>query len=166
MVSSFADALAKAVKVYEGSDGNATKNLYNELEALGTLGVIAVNVFRAHKTSGAAKRYRGRGNRDAAYDRKRWSLGNLASALVVHAEHHGLTWGWKEDPEQIYHRWVIYVDLPTGQVSYHTTLRGDGPDYAGEWDGIRMAGPDRICRFVAHLLSAAPATQPEDVTHG
>jgi len=33
---------------------------------------------------------------------------------------------------------ILYVDLPTGQVSWHipsAELNGYFPDYAGEWDG-------------------------------
>jgi hypothetical protein len=45
--------------VYEGSNGDATRVLYARLEALGPIGAIAVNVFRAHKSSARAKVYRG-----------------------------------------------------------------------------------------------------------
>lgn len=49
----------------------------------------------------------------------------------------------------------IYVDLPTGQVSFHNGARYDGPDYPGAWDGMPGQSADRICRFVAQLLASA-----------
>ncbi len=57
------------------------------------------------------------------------------------------------DAEQPVYRQVLYVDLPTGQVSWHTGMRHIGPDYLGAWDGQRGTAPDRICRFVARVLA-------------
>jgi hypothetical protein len=151
--------LAAITRIYTGSDGDATKALYAQLEALGPRGVIAVNVFRATKCSERAKVYRGgipgKGSyRSAAYERKQWSMTNLCRALETHAAALGIRWGWAEDPEQAINRWVLYCDLPTGQVSFHTAARGVGPLYTGEWDGIRGAGPGRVCRFAAALLAS------------
>ena len=134
--------------IYEGSDGAATTALYKRLHDLGATGQIALNLFRAHKCSGRAKEYRGRGFKGAAYDRKQWSMANLCGLLATSE----LGWGWKHDPSREFHCWVLYVDLPTGQVSFHTSARGIGPDYPGEWDGIREAGASRIIRWVEHLL--------------
>jgi len=147
-------------KIYEGSDGAATKALYDRLTALGPAGVVAVNAFRANKCSARAKKYRG-GNskgryRDQAYETKQWSINNLAKVCQQHAEPLGLRWGWKVDQaERGPHNQVFYLDLPTGQISFHTAPRGDGPNYPGEWDGVRGASPDRICRWVAKLLADA-----------
>lgn len=152
--------LASVLRVFDGSDGEATKRLYAQLEQLGSDGVIAMNVFRAMKASARAKVYRGgvpgRGSyRGMAYDRKQWSINQLVAALELHGLRFGIRWGWAEDPDQPVHRWVIYVDLPTGQVSFHTQARGRGLAYAEPWDGIRDAGPGRICRWCAALLTSA-----------
>jgi hypothetical protein len=54
----------------------------------------------------------------------------------------------------------VYIDLPTGQVSFHNGARYDGPDYPGEWDGAAGQGADRICRWIGQLLADAPASAP------
>jgi hypothetical protein len=155
--------LSAIFAIYRGSNGEATRALYAELEQkLGPIGKVAVNLFRACKCSERAKLYRrGRGYKTAAYERKDWSIRNLATAL--HVEHAGqllhIRNGWgidaalqaREDPH--YH--VLYVDLPTGQVSFHNAARYDGPDHPGEWDGAAGQSADRICRFVAQLLAGA-----------
>lgn len=142
-------------EIYRGSDGRATQILYKELEQFGTIGLIAVNLFRAQKYSSRAKVYHGgipgKGSyKGMAYDRKQWSMDQLCLILIEHAEASRIIWGWKTDPAQEYHVWVLYVDLPTGQVSFHTRDRGTGPDYPGEWDG-EHASADRIIRFVESL---------------
>ena len=145
--------LERVLAIYEGSNGDATKTLYATLEPLGPCGVVALNLFRVQKNSERAKVYRGRGFRDAAYDRKQWSTDNLVQALTAAAiDGTGLPWGWSEDAAQSFHKWVLYVDLPTGQVSFHTAARGDGPDYPGAWDGKPGQSPSRICRYVAQVL--------------
>lgn len=147
------------MQVYVGSDGAATKSLYDQLEKLGPAGAIAIDLFRAEKASERAKKYRG-GNghgsyRRQAYDKKQWCIDNLAKALAKHAPETGLVWGWGEDPKQEFHRFVLYVELPTGQVSFHTAPRGDGPDYSGQWDEIRGMGPTRVCRWIVSLFQSA-----------
>src|ERR1051326_7628212 len=112
------------LEIYNGSDGAATKALYARLELLGPVGLVALNLFRAQKCSERAKVYRGgvpgRGSFKAmAYERKQWSMGNLCKVLQEHAQGLQLRWGWKEDPGQEYYPWVLYVDLPSGQVSFH-----------------------------------------------
>lgn len=146
-------SLVDVVRVYEASDGTATRALYDRLEQLGPRGHIAVNLFRAQKSSARAKVYRGGGYRGKAYDRKQWSMDNIAKILAEHAEACAIRWGWGQDDAQAFHSAVLYIDLPTGQVSFHTATRGAGPDYAGAWDGVRDASPQRICRWVAELLA-------------
>jgi len=148
--------------VFEGSDGDATRALFDQLEKLGPAGVVALNLFRACKNSARAKVYRGgqrgRGSyRSMAYDRKAWAIDNLADVLGKHAAALGIAWGWGLDPNQEFHRHVLYVDAPTGQVSFHTAPRGAGPDYVGGWDGARGTGAQRICGWIAQLLQAVPA---------
>lgn len=149
--------LADVQAVYNGSDGDATKALYARLVLIGPIGAIAVNLFRAQKSSARAKVYRGgiRGQgsyKGMAYERKEWAMQNLSAILTQHAEACGICWGWGVDASQEYHNTVLYVDLPTGQVSFHTAARGAGPVYPHKWDGIREQSADRICRWIAQLL--------------
>jgi hypothetical protein len=149
--------LAEIMSVYAGSNGDATTALYRRLEELGPVGEIAVNLFRACKSSERAKTYRpGRGYRGMAYERKQWSMDNLACALAAHAEALAIGWGWGLDEAQLYHCHVLYIDLPTGQVSFHAPDRGIGPPYFKAWDGIRGMGPQRICTWIALLLAPPP----------
>jgi hypothetical protein len=152
-----ADVMNRLYRVYLGSDGDATKALYAELEALGPAGIVAVNLFRAAKNSERAKKYRGGGYRGAAYDRKQWAMDNLCGALTEHANRLNIPFGWGEDPEQPFHNQVLYVELPSGQVSFHTAVRGKGPTHDREWDGVKGVGPDRVIRWIARLLDDASA---------
>lgn len=159
--------------IYDGSDGEATKALYTRLSAIGPAGEIALNLFRASKSSTRAKVYRGgiRGHgsfKGMAYDRKTWAMGNLCTVLTSHAQQFEIAWGWKVDPLQDFHRWVLYIDLPLshGQVSFHAQHRGDGPDYVGEWDGIKGLSSDRIVRWCEQVLGGSinqqASTSPTD----
>lgn len=139
------------LQVYLGSDGDETKALYARLETFGPIGQVAVNLFRASKCSARAKVYRGGGYKGAAYDRKQWSVDNLCKILNEHGATLGIRFGWKQDPEQEYHDWVLYVDLPQGQVSFHAASRGAGPDYPSDWDG-RHESATRIIQFCDSIL--------------
>lgn len=134
-----------ASEVFATSDGAVTRAYYAKLLDL-RLGLIAVNLFRAQKCSTRAKLYRGGGYRGMAYERKEFSLRELGRALSGQTE---IGFGWKRDPKTIHGldpMWVMYVDLPNGQVSFHSPTRFEGPDYAGEWDGMR-ASERRILEF-------------------
>lgn len=148
-----------AEEVYRKSDGAMTRAFYADLERLGPAGVVALNLFRAQKCSDRAKKYRGgipgKGSyRDMAYQRKNWSMDNLCQVLIEHGAALGIRHGWKIDPQRSFHKWVLYVDLPTGQVSFHAERRGAGPDYAGEWDGVR-ASAERIIAFCNATIEGA-----------
>jgi len=147
------DTCDDILMVFHGSSGDATSALYRRLEACGPAGGLAVNLFRACKTSSRAKQYRRRGHKDESYGRKAWSIGNAAQILLDHAEAFGLTWGWGGDVKQTYHRHVFYVDLPTGQVSFHMAERGVGPDHPTGWDGFRNLAPYRVCLYAAQVLA-------------
>lgn len=148
--------LADVMHVYTGSNGTATRDMYQKLLGYGPRGVIAINLFRAQKCSERAKVYRGGGYRSSAYERKQWSMNNLVDVLVVHAADCGIMWGWGTDEKQDFHKVVLYLDLPTGQVSFHAAVRGQGPDYPGQWDGQAGASPGRICRYVADVFATIP----------
>src|SRR5579871_3084039 len=148
--------LADVYRIYQGSDGDATKALFAELRQYGMIGALAVELFRAQKASERAKVYRGgirgRGSyKGMAYDRKQWAMDNLCKAL---AQSCGLyEWGWGVDDKQPVHRHVLYVDLPTGQVSFHNGYRGEGPDYGKPWDGMPGQSADRVCGWIARILA-------------
>lgn len=144
------DTIAMVQAIYDGSDGDRTMGLYRKLERLGGAGVLAMNLFRACKNSQRAKQYRGRQYKDAAYGRKQWAMGNLVTALEQADP--PVEWGWALDDAQPHHKWVLYIDTPRGQVSFHTAERGRGPDYSKAWDGIRDAGAGRVCSWVVDLL--------------
>lgn len=172
---------AEIAAVYNASSPEETKALYNRLNVRGGIGVIATNLLRACKNSERAKKYRG-GNsngsyRKQAYDRKQWSIENLDRELRAHAEAIGIVWGWGRDEKQFRHDAVLYVELPTGQVSFHTEARGMGPDFTGKWDEVRGQGATRIIKFAVMVLAlpapavdtsfeinAAVARLPGDVT--
>lgn len=163
----------KALEVYTKSDGDLTRRYYAELEKRGPLGIVAVNLFRAHKCSARAKVYRGgiRGKgsyRSMAYDRKNWSMQNLVGVLSQYGELLNIPYGWKRDPNMPGFEWVLYVDLPEGQVSFHSPTRGTGPDYAGEWDG-QHASAERIIRFCDSIFTDSaedPSPAPKPSIHG
>jgi hypothetical protein len=145
--------------VFNGSDGDRTKALYAQLDAMGPVGVVAVNLFRAQKSTSRGKAYRGGPTERGSYAsmagfRKQWALDNLSRVISEHQEALGLTWGWKLDPSHEGHRWVLYVNLPTGQVSFHTDHRGDGPDYLADWDGQPNTSTTRILGWIEDLFKA------------
>jgi hypothetical protein len=148
------------MEIYGGSDGEATKALYARLERQGPAGVVAMNLFRAQKASARAKVYRGgvRGVgsfKAMAYEKKNWSLGNLCGVLAEHGDRLQLRWGWQADPATPGFEWVLYVDTPCGQVSFHSAARLKGPDYPYAWDGIVNASVGRIIRWCEQLLAGA-----------
>ena len=143
----------RAIEVYRGSDGEVTRAYYAQLVAKWRIGTIAMNLFRAQKCSSRAKVYRGgiRGQgsyRSMAYDRKAYSLQELSKALLE-ASDLGIRFGWAMDfdtPLGGRPSWVLYIDLPNGQVSFHSPTRYGGPDYSGKWDG-RRSSEYRILAF-------------------
>jgi len=142
----------RAVDVFHQKDGDVTKAFYAELATWGLRGELAVALFRAQKRSTAAKAYRRGRYRRAAYDVKNWSLSEicrLASRLG------GVRWGWGRDESAPGFEWVLYLDLPQGQVSFHSATRLSGPDYPGKFDGQRGASEPRILMFCDAVLSGA-----------
>jgi hypothetical protein len=141
--------------VYAGSDAAATKALYTKLEICGPVGVVAMNLFKAQKASARAKEYqggiRGKSFSRMSYDRKAEALGNLCHILMQHWRELRLIWGWKRDPREGYATWVLYVELPQGQVSFHNTQRLTGPEYFGDWDK-QYKSAERIMEFCSEVL--------------
>jgi len=152
-----------ARQAFYGSDAADTRAFMRRLEQAGPEGCLAADLFRCQKASTRAKIY-GRDYRNLAYDRKASFIHRLCNALTAMRD---WRWGWKQDPCQNFARWVLYVELPQGQVSFHAPERGDGPDYPGEWDGQR-ASETRILAFcdsvlapgLMHLASPGLCTDP------
>jgi hypothetical protein len=140
---------ARVLTVYRASDAEATRELYAELSEHGPDGELAVNLMRACKKSERAKKYTRR-FRGASYDGKEWAMGEICRILTEHSDL--ARWGWGIDEKQEYHKHVLYVDLPNGQVSFHTAARGTGPDYPGVWDGQVERSAGRICSYAAAIL--------------
>lgn len=149
----------RAVEVFKQNDGDVTKNYYSEMNARGPAGELAVALFRAQKRSTAAKKYRRGKWKHAAYDVKNWSLSEICRLLTAHASKLGIVWGWKEDPLTPGYEWVLYVDIPTGQVSFHSASRLTGPDYPGDWDQAHRSA-ERIIEFCDRVFREAQCTQP------
>lgn len=142
-----------AYEIYAGSNGEATTALYAQLTTIGPLGSIARDLFRACKTSERAKGYRRRIHKQESYGRKNWSLGLAVDTLLEHAATYGIKWGWKQDPNPpVGFPWVLYIELPNGQCSFHAPARGKGPDYAGEWDKSRTSA-HVIVNFTQGILN-------------
>ena len=133
--------------IFHQQNGDVTKAYYDAMNAKGLPGQLAVALFRAQKRSTAAKKYRGRRFTQDAYSVKNWSMSEVCRILTtMQAFESAPRWGWKRDPKTPGYEWVLYVDLPTGQCSFHSADRLSGPDYAGDWDGAGMS-TERICRY-------------------
>jgi len=147
------------IEVYHTSNGELTKAYYVELSTIGPIGLVAMNVFRAQKCSQRAKNYRRRAWKDDAYGRKQWSIEQLCNILIMHGQALNISFGWKQDPTVVFGgydarpSWVFYVDLPTGQVSFHCPDRGKGPDYPGNWDGMKGASEARVIEFCNYIFN-------------
>jgi hypothetical protein len=148
-----------ALQVFTQQNGEVTSAYYAQLNSCGPAGQVAVALFRAQKRSSRAKDYRPGRYRRAAYDVKSWSIDEACRLLEAHGAELGLVWGWKEDPAVVFDgrtSWVLYVELPQGQVSFHSPDRGKGPAYAGEWDG-QHASEGRIIAFCDSIEASSGA---------
>jgi hypothetical protein len=69
---------------------------------------------------------------EEAYRRKAKALKEVCDLLAIDAC--GFTWGWRGDKEGSRVPWILYIDLPKGQASFHSIERFQGPRYPGQWD--------------------------------
>lgn len=142
---------------FHGSNASATMRLFDELLRLDENGQLACLLFKALKASVRAKVYRGwaddgRSFRSLSYDRKGEALSSLAEFLDCVGSGADV-WGWKIDPHANHsNHWVLYLELPDGQVSFHSPKRFAGPDFLGEWDGVLGASEERVIRFCESVL--------------
>ena len=58
-----------------------------------------------------------------------------------------------------YARHVLYVDLPQGQVSFHSRVKYDGPEYGGDWDG-KYKSEERIVEFADAVVARSEQAPP------
>jgi hypothetical protein len=80
-----------------------------------------------------------------------YSVKSLAIDAACHwATKAGINFGWKEEPDHV--PFVVYFDLPSGQVSFHCPVRGFGPDYLGAWDGQQGQSKTRIEEAIRMVL--------------
>lgn len=146
----------RPTEAFMGSDAALTRKILRELQAVGQIGRIAAELFRAQKASARAKRYRGRpadGDRSyraIAYERKGESHSALCEALARDSA--GLSWGWGRDAKMMETPHVLYVDCPGGQVSFHSAERYVGPEYPGKWDGAAGTSERRVLELCDGLL--------------
>jgi len=148
-----------AAEVLGQNDGDVTKAYYADLASRGPIGRVAVALLRSQKRSARAKVYRRGKWRRAAYDVKQWSLDQLCRELAENGAVLGITYGWRQDPETVFGgdpSWVLYCDLPQGQVSFHSPSRGAGPDYAGDWDRSK-ASAEHIVAFCDSVMGMGVA---------
>lgn len=117
-----------------------------ELGARAEQGAIASALFRAQNNSSRAKRGR-RGRRDR-YSNKNEALAALVMSLDIFKQH---KFGWGYDEATIGYPHVLYVELPQGQVSFHSAKRFAGPIHDREWDSER-ASADRIAGYCDSVL--------------
>lgn len=155
-----------ARQVLASSCAADTRDFKKRLTQCGPEGILASLLFSAYKTSSRAKQYRGGircssgriSFRDLSYDRKAEHLNKLAEFL---SQHESLVkgWGWGTDPDNVDARYVLYIDLPGGQVSFHSCKKYTRQVYPGQWDG-QNASEQRILAFCDQLLKKPRASTP------
>lgn len=142
-----------SLSVFQGCDSARTRKYLHHLEKQGQPGRIAASLFRSQKASSRAKVYAGgiirsdggfSSFRSLSFEKNSQSLQVLASLLREDSA--GIRWGWGHDEETPHAPHVLYLDLPSGQVSFHSQERFAGPHYPGNWDGER-ASESRIIAY-------------------
>lgn len=152
--------MTTAQTVFDTSNGAVTQRYYDQLLQRGMRGVVALNLLRALKASKRAKVYSPQW-RKIAYEKKKWSMSILANTLTQHAADLGVVWGWGRDKYARGYTHVLYVDLPTGQASFHSPERFKGPDYVGEWS--REPAIRSVLRFCDAVMRGAYDLRDEGV---
>ena len=161
--------MKRAREVFDATDAALTRAYHSDLKRAGHRGHLAAALLKAQKASLRAKKYRGgilRGvasYSSLAYARKGEALAELCDILEAVTSSLVRSWGWKIDDGAAFAgqpaKWVLYVELPSGQVSFHNRHRLRGPDFPGEWDGAR-ASVERICAFCDLVMEElVPASQ-------
>lgn len=152
-------------EVFTRNDGDLTRRFYAHLDSLGVHGQLATALFRAQKRSEAAKRYRGKRYTRAAYDVKNWSLSEVCR---IAPQVQDLQWGWRRDPRTKGYDEVLYVELPYGQCSFHSSERLGGPDFTGPWKpqpDSRTSILSYCADVMVRRMPAVPKLSTADMIH-
>ena len=136
-------------KMFKTGSGDDVVAFTIELAKRGAAGAVACALFRAFNNSFRAKK--GRKQRRERYDRKGDALKSLCTSLVEFNPRLHFKWGWGRDEGTRGYSDVLYVDIPTGQVSFHSAGRYQGPRYKGRWDGSKESR-ERIADWCDQLL--------------
>lgn len=107
---------------------------------------VAAALFRALKCSDVASRYYGK-YAEARYEAKDKTLLHLCETL----QQSHFPWGWREDNNDDFEPWSLYVELPGGLVVLQSSDRTDGPDYDGQLENEDATG-DRILDYCDAML--------------
>lgn len=144
----------KTEDVFKQRDGEATVTLCIELSKRGLLGAAAVCLYQAQYSSARAKTYRRR-SKGYSYERKNIALMRMPRWL----ERSSIEYGWGFDATSKNYENVLYVELATGQCSFHSSERGDGPEFKGRWNPEvdSMTSVFRFCDQVLSLEMESPA---------
>ncbi len=137
----------KTEDVFNKRDGNATVALCVELSKRGLLSAAAVCLYQAQYSSARAKTYRRR-SKGYSYERKNTALMRMPRWLSRADIHYG--WGYDATSKNYEH--VLYVELATGQCSFHSSERGDGPEFKGSWN-LEVDSMTSVFRFCDQVLS-------------
>lgn len=140
--------------VMDRRDSEQTMDFVTALSMRGSEGALAVSLFQDQYASMKAKTYRRRSHTSSTYDRKNVALDRLGHWCGIILEDG--QWGWKRDKNMPSFPWVLYVEIPTGQASFHTKERRTGPRYRKEWDGERTSR-ERICRWCDQVMNLPPS---------
>ncbi len=124
----------KSREAFDSRDPSVTVSFQSSLLSRGVTGQLAFGLFRAQKRSTVAKKQRRGTYRRGAYDGKNEALKYVDSLLQIHARNLDVTWGWGIDRGQEFHNKVLYVDLPTGQCSFHSESPASATVYPKQWD--------------------------------
>lgn len=133
------------------SNASRTRKFLGHLSRCGDAGKLAAALFRAQKASTRAKAYRSK-HKSFAYDRKGELLEDICNLLSK--ETNSIPWGWGIDEGGYYHD-VLYVDLPVGQASFHSTKRFAGPNYQSGWDQTQST-EDNVLAYCELVIESVP----------
>ena len=108
--------------------------------------------YEDHSGYAAANYRRSRLARDADYMEKERHLRDACSL----AKGAGICFGYQESDTSEVAPYVIYFELKTGQVSFHTADYGSCPAYHGQWDGQHISR-ERIMAAIAEVIDGRGA---------
>ena len=153
----------RVVKAFYGYDAMAIQDVKARLKAGGLKGELADLLFEAERTdlNAGVCRTTPACSWTSRHRRKwdRWirALKALVSFLDRSASQLGIHWGWQEHENQTGPFWVVFIDLPTGQVFYSAPERLTDHQYEGsmEWSESNEIPIFEFCEEI--LAKARPS---------